>query len=499
MERSETVRKTTTIFSNPPFPHCLSHSGTHEAHMKFDRPATLRAMQRIPSKLCFFVPCLITLSILQSTLYVPIKQKIAETRGPLEVHLTSATRCQLRGFSRASGRERCAPSVHQVHFIVKNLEWGSAQQRGIQPAYALRELFGLQTSVIDCPYFCTNDNLDALRRRVLEKTTKHSVFIHVSMPCSCVIAVSKDMKAIHILEVMDNLGPTPAGFDQYIVASESIKDTVLRQLGINRLQVPVTVVPSFDSNLLGRGDDMRNNLRSPVEEVLYMGSKPQPEMVEKVRTFLASRHPNISFNVYGPELADEVAAPLKDMKEAGVEQIWKHSVAYSDVFAKRMSERNAVAIVWDQCQEYPSRYCPPDLERRCLERQRELCLNWKDDGRLVVHLAMGLPTIEFDDYSSHKYLLNDSGYPLAANNLEELTTKLDNTIRNASLRATSSSIGLDVTTNMTICSGAEAYLSAICKAVQDVRSKLFRKQLYHLSLFGIAGMCGVLGYLASQI
>ena len=285
----------------------------------------------------------------------------------LPIPLTSATRCRRRlsVTSVAVTRDSCLSTVHRVHFVVKNLEFGSAHQRGIQPAYALRQLFGMSSSVIDCTYFCREDNIDKLNIKMQHNSSRVSVFVHMDVPCRCVLDASNKLNAVHILEVMDTIGRTPAGFVRYIVASESVKVAVSNQMAKNGMHVPVSIVHSFDSNLLGRGDEMRSDLRSPVRQILYMGSKPAPEMVQEVRAFLAQEHRNISLSILGTEIADKISSSLRaeNLREADVDELWTHSVAYSDAFALEMSARNAIAIVWDQCSEYTSR-CQNSSDRK---------------------------------------------------------------------------------------------------------------------------------------
>ena len=375
-----------------------------------------------------------------------------------------ALRCELHNmWSRAHS---CSPSIAKVYFVVKNIEFGSAHQRGIQPAYALQQFFGIQTSIIDCSYFCRQDKMGILNERISQKTTKMNVFIHMDVPCACVLQAKHVSKATHILEVMDTLAFTPPdGFDEYIVATENVQHSVMRMLASRGLRIPVKVVPCHDSNLLGRGSEVRNDLKLPVSNVLYMGSKPLPEMISKVRTLLASKY-NITLRVHGPEIADNVSSALStdEMKEASVEDLWPHSVAYSDTFAAHMNLRRSVAIVWDQCSEYTAQ-CP-DSSGSCVEHQRELCLSMKDDARLVVHLGLGLPTMVYNEYLSHKGLLHGSSYPLTASTLDELVVVLEHAIQNSTVRTLSSSIGLDVTVNRTLCAAAGAYFTAICDALE---------------------------------
>ena len=414
--------------------------------------------------------------------------------GPLDTPETEealpsslAIHCDLR--KRWSGElaQNCISSLSTVHFVVKSLAWGSAQQRGIQPAFALRCLSTIKTSVIDCRYYCkTRAKRAKLNERISRNAVKGKteVFIHMDAPCRCVLHASRFAKAIHILEFMDTLDFTPAGFDQYIVATESTKRAVIRKLASNGMHVPVKVVPSHDSNLLGRGSEMRASLEQPVSNVLYMGSKPLPEMVSSVRNLLTRKHEGIAFLMSG----DESLGPITPsglnseyMKErATVEEMWPHSVAYSDSFAVQTSLPGAVAIVWDQCSEYTARcswkfpfvrtvlssFWPfVESENLCKQRQQEICLQWKDDGRLTNHLSIGVPTLVYDKYGSHRDLLQGSSYPLAASTLDGFVANLDEVIRNSTVRTLSSSVGMSVTSNRTLCSTARAYFEAICAAV----------------------------------
>ena len=370
---------------------------------------------------------------------------------------------------------KCSTSVIKVYFLVKNLAFGSAHQRGIQPAFALKHLYGVETSVIDCMHFCKPKNVASMNEHFSLNSNETKVFIHMDVPCRCVHEKTKDPTAFHIMEIMDTLSAystraaldsIPEGFHQFIVATEIAKTMLSLEFSSKGLRTPVNVVPYHDSNLLGRGTELHAALGEPVRHILYMGSKPDAAMMSRVRKFLAAEYSHVKMHVIGPEIADKAVSPLtaQEMKTASVDDLWPHSLTYSDVFASRMSLPGAIAIVWDQCSQYTNE-CSKTADTRCLYRQRALCLGWKDNGRLLVHLAMGMPTVVYDEYLSHKELLRDHAYPLTASSVDDLILRLSEVIQNSTLRTVSSSIGMEITAHRSLCSTAKAYFNAICSAV----------------------------------
>uniref|UniRef100_A0A7S0X7T2 Uncharacterized protein n=1 Tax=Mantoniella antarctica TaxID=81844 RepID=A0A7S0X7T2_9CHLO len=344
-----------------------------------------------------------------------------------------------------------------VYFVVRKLQFGSAQHRGIQPAFALQQQFGIQSHVLDCSYYCGRDKWKRINERVTQ-SAKKSIFIHNDVPCECLHNIQK---AFHILDLMDTLDITPKGFDMYIVATESIKVAVQQRITTKGLRIPVEVVPYHHSNLLGRKHE-HGELSRAVDTVLYVGSKPSPGMVASVRKFLAHKHRQTRFLVIGGNTRRNQAIGLhRDaIIKSNISTMWPLSVAYSDGFAVDMSTKGNLAIMWDQCSQYVQKCSSTDSS--CRQVQEQKCLSLKDDSRLLNHLACGLPTVAYGKYQSSKDLLMNTSYPLVASTTAELLLVLDNAILNATLRVSASEIGLDIARARDICSTAAIYAKVVC-------------------------------------
>lgn len=249
-----------------------------------------------------------------------------------------------------------------------------------------------------------------------DEAAKHpaATFIHVREPCECVRAAVPDAR--HVYQPLDNfavcarqLTEGQKKLSEWWVETGKLKSDVQKQLleyqhglrGKYHMDaVNVEVVPRYHSLKTWDPTEIAAQPRS----LGVLDEKPLPKQ-------LAQR-------------LDEIA------KSGGVRRS-RHGGDDGDAGSKDFFHLRALdlAFAWNDCPKYQSA-----AKKKRYDVTEKQCLSCTSALRLVKALAVGVPTIAFQDYQAVEELVAETGYPGTAKDEEEAAQAMEVLVHNKTAR-----------------------------------------------------------------